>query len=350
MIRDDVLYGIFQCHLVRAMRYKYMKPASIVSAMLCILLAGCASKNDKAPVFADTPDGARFITSDIDAFWVAYDNAFASDTSAARVNAFQRDYVDTGTDELRWMFRNKFCIYASLSFFVNRIATAKPYYDSVRKNSEYVKSEEMHTRIMEALNKLEELYPESVFPDMYFMMGDLSNGGSFTGYAVDLAIEAYLADADTPLTGVDDDFIQFIQGPDYIPGLVVHEVVHVQQRYLPPDRNTLLAHSIIEGSANFVEELVCGKPDNPTLQSYGDTHEAMLWADFKKVMNGYVFTGWLYSSCAERPTNSGYYVGYKICEAYYAQASDKHQAIKDMMNLEDGGDFLARSGYDKKFP
>lgn len=327
-----------------------MKPVSIITVILCILLTGCASKEEKAPVFADTPDGARFITSDIDAFWVTYDNAFAYSTSAARVNVFQRDYVDKGTDELRWMFKNKFCLYASLSSFVDRIATAKSYFDSVRKNSEYVKSAEMHARIMNALNTLEEIYPESVFPDMYFMIGDLSNGGTFSGNAVDLAVDAFLADTDTPLTGVDKDFKQFIQGPDYIPGLVIHEVVHVQQRYLPPDSNTLLAHSIIEGSADFVEKLVCGKFDCPALQSYGDTHEAELWADFKKVMNGYDFTGWLYFSCTERPTNSGYYVGYKICEAYYAQASDKHQAIKDMMNLEDGGDFLARSGYDKKFP
>ena len=175
-----------------------MKSVSIITAILCILLAGYASKEDKSLVFADTPDNALFITSDIDAFWVAYDKAFACSTSAARVNAFQHDYVDTGTDELRWMFRNKFCIYASLSSFVDRIATAKSYYDSVRKNSEYVKSAEMRARIMEALHKLEDIYPESVFPDMYFMMGDLSNDGTFSGNAVDLAIEAYLADADTP--------------------------------------------------------------------------------------------------------------------------------------------------------
>lgn len=327
-----------------------MKLLWTIPILLGIFLAGCASKEDAPPVFSETPAGARLVTSDIDDFWIAYDAAFAHESPEARVEAFQREYVDEGTDELRWMVANKFCLYVPLSFFVDRIARAKPYYDSVRKASESAKSEAMRARIMAALDRLEALYPEAAFPDMYFMMGDLSTGGSFTGAAVDLAIDAFLAEADTPLTGVPEDFLPFIQGPDAIPGLVVHEVVHAQQRYLPPERDTLLAHAIVEGGANFVEELVCGRPDNPVLQAYGDAHEAELWAEFKKVMNGRDFSGWLYGAGDERPANSGYYVGYRICAAYYERASDKHRAIADMMSLEDGGAFLDRSGYAEKFP
>jgi hypothetical protein len=331
-------------------RFEVMKLLWTVFVLSAFILAGCAADAEDPPVFAATPAGARFVTSDIDAFWAAYDAAFSAGNPEERVRAFQRGYVDAGTDELRWMFGNKFCRSVPLSFFVDRIVAARTYYDAVRAASATVKSEATRARVRSALDRLEELYPEAVYPDLYFMVGDLSNGGSFSGTAVDLAIEAFLADADTPLTGVPEDFLPFIQGVDYIPGLVIHEVVHVQQRYLPPDRDTLLAHSIIEGGANFVEELVCGRPDNATLRAYGDAHEAELWSDFKKVMDGRDFTGWLYGPCDERETNSGYYVGYRICEAYYAKASDKHQALVDMMNLEDGAAFLEQSGYSAKFP
>ncbi len=321
----------------------------VLSLLIIIIITACASDEDNAPDFADTPDGARMFTSDIDTFWLAYDKAFACDSPEEQVCVFQRNYVDAASDQLRWMIGNKFCLYVPLSYFVERIAAAKPYYDAVRRTSENLKSDEMRERIMGALQRLEELYPEAVYPDMYFMIGDLSNGGTYTGYAVDLAIEAYLADENTPLSGVNADFVKFIQGPDSIPGLVVHEYVHVQQRYLPPDRDTLLAHSLIEGSANFIEYLVCERYDNDELQAYGDAHESELWAEFEKIMNGYDFGDWLYVESDVRPTNTGYYVGYKICEAYYAKASDKHQAVCDMMNLEDGADFLERSAYAEKF-
>ncbi|MBN2434109.1 MAG: hypothetical protein JXK07_02440 [Spirochaetes bacterium] len=315
--------------------------------LMMIMFIGCA--DDDAPVFADTPETVRIFTSDIDLFWIAYDKAFKCDTQEERVRVFQRDYVNTGSTQLRWMFENKFCLYVPLSYFVERIASAQPYYNAVRETTQVVNSDQMRVEFLDVLFRLEELYPEAVYPDMYFMIGNLSNGGTYNGYAVNFAIEAYLADEDTPLDGVAEDFIQFIQKTDYLPTLIAHEYVHVQQRYLPPDRDTLLAHSLIEGGANFIAELICQRPDNPTLYAYGDAHEEELWKDFEKVMSGYDFSGWLYSSSDVRPINCGYYIGYKICEAYYAKAPDKRQAISDMMNIKDGSAFLARSGYESKF-
>jgi hypothetical protein len=62
-------------------------------------------------------------------------------------------------------------------------------------------------------------------------------------------------------------------------------------------------------------------------------------------------TVWLYSESGEgkRPDDLGYYMGYKICEAYYRSASDKKQAIHDMLNICDFKEFLKTSRYAEKF-
>jgi uncharacterized protein YjaZ len=64
------------------------------------------------------------------------------------------------------------------------------------------------------------------------------------------------------------------------------------------------------------------------------------------------FSRWLYNQAratAEWPADLGYYVGYKIAEAYYARASDPRQAIREMLRIEEPQKFLARSGYGRDF-
>jgi uncharacterized protein YjaZ len=68
-------------------------------------------------------------------------------------------------------------------------------------------------------------------------------------------------------------------------------------------------------------------------------------------MDGKKLNNWLYngSQAKDRPADLGYYVGYKICEAYYRNASNKRQAIKDILELKDFRQFLQASKYDEKF-
>jgi hypothetical protein len=38
-------------------------------------------------------------------------------------------------------------------------------------------------------------------------------------------------------------------------------------------------------------------------------------------------------------------MGARICAAYYAKARDRQQAVRDILEMRNGADFLARSGY-----
>ena len=62
-------------------------------------------------------------------------------------------------------------------------------------------------------------------------------------------------------------------------------------------------------------------------------------------------SNWLYQGdkAKDRPADLGYYIGYKICEAYYAHAVDKKQAIKDILEIKDFNQFLSASRYEEKF-
>ena len=64
-------------------------------------------------------------------------------------------------------------------------------------------------------------------------------------------------------------------------------------------------------------------------------------------MNRTNVNDWLYNGSAAkgRPADLGYYIGYKICEAYYRVAKDKKQAVKDILEIKDFNQFLKDSQY-----
>jgi len=67
-------------------------------------------------------------------------------------------------------------------------------------------------------------------------------------------------------------------------------------------------------------------------------------------MNGTDVSRWLYNqgsstATANRPGDLGYFVGYRIVEAYYLKQTDKAAALRDIIEIKDATDFLARSGY-----
>jgi uncharacterized protein YjaZ len=68
-------------------------------------------------------------------------------------------------------------------------------------------------------------------------------------------------------------------------------------------------------------------------------------------MRGPDSSEWLYNgtSAKGRPADLGYYLGYKIAQAYYQGGRDKKRAIRDILEAQDFEQFLRKSEYGEKF-
>lgn len=133
-----------------------------------------------------------------------------------------------------------------------------------------------------------------------------------------------------------------------LPPVVAHESCHFNQQL--PEAKTLLAKAIQEGSCDFIGELIAGEVMNPARHEYGDRHGAELWREFQAEMHGPSIRNWMYNglTAGDKPTDLGYYMGYKITESYYNNAEDKRQAIRDILEIKDFSAFLRQSRYGKK--
>src|ERR1700748_181623 len=285
-------------------------------------------------------------TSDIDHFWMAYDSAKTTNDTLKQKDFYQRLYVDQASDGLKEFMRVR---NYSAPLYVKLINQYPKFWASIRKNTLSVK--EQVPAIEKSLVQFKSIYPELRPAHIYFTVGGLRSGGTTTGDKVlvgtEIATADSLIDASELSTWLQNAFKT--QKAGNLVDLNVHEYVHTQQKDL--DGGSLLGQSLAEGCADFVAALVTGDAQNSPYTQYGLAHESELKARFKLFMLSSTMNEWLYNggSGTAHP-DLGYFMGYRICEAYYQKTKNKKAAVKTMIELDYSNpevalDFLQRSGY-----
>lgn len=285
------------------------------------------------------PHKVQLVTEDIPRFWHAYDLA-ARDTAHA-VELFQREYFDPASPGLRDYFELK--IKSVPKFVANQRRKAR-YYRSIRART--LRIDSLKPQILAGFVKLKELYPAARFPNVYFVIGRWTSGGTASRRGLLIG-----TDMQCQAPGVDERELTLWERNNLgsfasLPSLVAHEHIHFLQKDCL-DRS-LLRKAINEGMADFLAELATGHNFNARLQAYGLAHEKELWAAFAQEMSSTNSSNWIANDnqeTADKPADLGYFVGYRICQAYYKHLADKKQAVADMLTISDYPAFLAKSGY-----
>jgi hypothetical protein len=290
------------------------------------------------------PKNVQFVTSDIKCFWQAFD--FSKTDTANMIEIFNKLYLEKGSYGLEKF--NEISI-KGMSNLVTAVKKYKSYYESIRPHTFQLKG--MEKQMRKSFSKLLTLYPNAKFPNVYFLIGDLNAGGKPTKNALLIGTEVYSADENSNFQNINPAFQTLLKSLTIskIPEVVAHELIHYQQSYADSDRN-LLGYAITEGSADFIAELITGKKINKLAHDYGSQHEKELWEEFRKDLNGYDINKWMFNqSVGGKPSDLGYYIGYKIVQSYYNISKNKRQAISDILNIKDFGAFLKESRYKDKF-
>tara|TARA_R110002074_G_scaffold333433_1_gene503621 strand:+ start:1092 stop:1976 length:885 start_codon:yes stop_codon:yes gene_type:complete len=285
-----------------------------------ILIISCFSKIvGQEKNFPLDPQEAKFVTSDIENFWKAFDSIEISEK-----NPFN-EYIKNGTIGLQGFIPNRIINADSL---LNIAKRRKQDYEKMRGIE--VKIKEQENLIKPYFYALEYWYPNAVYPPVYFVVGRYNSGGT--------------SSEDGLLIGAEK-----LTTLDHLPELVIHESIHFQQKI--NGETNLLKQSIVEGSADFIAELVTGIKGNSETNKYGKEHKEQLCKEFVQIMDKDNFQDWLYSTSGkdDRPNDLGYWIGYEIVKAYFEKAEDRKLAVNRILNIADCGQFLNESGYLKEY-
>lgn len=267
--------------------------------------------------FSGDPLNAVFETRDTDNFWKAFDKMETS-----KQNPFI-DYMKDGSAGVK-------------GFTENRIINADSLYTVVKKRKEdYLKSrnvlagiKQKEKRTRAIYTALKYWYPEAKFPPVYFVYGRFNSGGTISKDGIIIGTEK-------------------LNNLDGIVSLVAHELIHYQQDNKGKD--ILIKYALKEGSADFISELISGETVNTSTPyyQYGEAHADKLYQEFVTVLKTGNSTDWLYGTSKkdDRPNDLGYWMGYKITEAYFNKQTDKHKAVHEILNIQNPLLFLKESGF-----
>jgi hypothetical protein len=366
--------------------------------LLVIVAAASPMSAQNATVPRD-PNDAQLLTSDIANFWRAYDRASSAADPATRARAYLDLYIRPGSPGLRdWVSSRLTSGQGLLDLLLakgwskERLQQASTvpltdaerarldrdttgmgdmlaamnldaavqhrprFFAAIRGNTLAIDTARaVKDSIRADYRRLIALYSDAVFPPVYFLIGQLSSGGTTSAAGQLIGAELHAADASTPL----DELSGYERGVmgrvDGLPGIVAHELMHIQQAHARGGDNavesrskpTVLAQSLNEGCASFLASIVTGAGPAKVASQYGLAHEHDLWVEFQRDMNGADASNWLYQGdrSRNRPADLGYFIGARICAAYYENANDKRQAVQDIFAMPSPSKFLARSGY-----
>lgn len=304
-------------------------------------LATASFAAGETPKPGSDPEQVKIVATDVQQFWEAFARALPQD----RLVVFQRDYVNRGTVGLKDYMEQRS---VDLSALIGAVDTHRAYYTAIRENT--LQASSLEDPLRACLRKFKALYSEALFPDIYVIVGNLQSRGILTPNGLTVAVEVFGLGPNIPTDEFESPERLRLHPIADLLGVVVGEVVRYQQ--LPIGiLTTVLAESIVEGSADFVSELVIGKPLNAALHAYGDAHERELWLQFKQDMETSKINQWLHNreTVIGKPADLGAYMGYRITQAYYSRKPDKKQAVKEIVTVRDFNRLLSESHYRDKF-
>lgn len=298
--------------------------------VLLLLLSACAGApraDDNAAALQSQP-GPDIQTEDVALFYRVYDAA-AGRPSAEQL---QRDYLDAGSDGLRTFATLRRTTAERIG---EAIARQPEIYQRARRCADVLPR--VRERLRTSMRTLAELYPEARFPPVTLAVGrgrPVAIGSPLTG--LQIGVESLCA-ADFLHADLEDRFVY----------VIAHEYAHVQQAPALAERTdlTVLEPSLVEGAAEFIGELIAGDVAYAHLRAQTAGRETEIETAFVADMNATDLSSWLYNTGSHPNPDLGYWIGYRIVRAYYDNAPDKRQAIRDILQMTDARAFLAASGW-----
>ena len=290
------------------------------------------------------PDSLKLNTKDVVNFWSAYDRLAKVATTADSLQIIEQDYLQKGSRglELYQKMSN-----SNAESYLTAIRNHPKLLQSIRSTSVAIPT--YRPSIMAGAKKLKQIYPASVFPELFFCVGKFEVAGNRTDDVLYIGVELTTLTKDSPLDEMQNPYVRASALTfDRLDVVCLHEIAHYQQKLNP---KTNLEAAMVEGGAEFVAQYLTGKS---TMQSVFDkvnpTLEKAIWREFASQLDKPIDAKWFLAmgdSELNRPGMLGYVMGFRICEAYYKKAKNKEDALRSIISLVDSKGIYEASGYGK---
>ena len=284
-------------------------------------------------------DELRVVWADVDRFWRAYDQLSTATSTADSLAIIQTGYLNQATPGLRAYVE---AANATAADFLRAIRTHRAYLSAIRPAT--LKIGQQRPAIVRAARKLKKAYPAVTFPNLYFAIGKFEVGGTQFANLLYVGAELKCTTPAPPLSELHPDLRGSISPVETISTVCIHEMVHAQQQL--KDSRTNLEGALREGAAEYAAFRLTGRLGTPQTFAYAKQHEAEVRRQFALEADQPIVAKWFLASidaATKQPGALGYYIGFRICEAYYKQARDKKAAFQTIITLSNVPELTAQA-------
>ena len=155
-------------------------------ALVWCSLAWSQSPDNGTALQNHDPQKALFTADDVTLFWKAYDywqNDLKADP-AKLAEVLQKQYLDPGSQGVKDFIPDRI---VSAQHLATKIIESRSYYEGVRSNQQRIQS--ALPEIRKGFAELKKLYPDAVFPPVYFVIGAISSGGTSSSHGLMIGAE-----------------------------------------------------------------------------------------------------------------------------------------------------------------
>ncbi len=267
-------------------------------------------------------------TEDVERFYRIYEAAGGRPTA----EQLQRDYLDQGSEGLHQLAKLRNVTGVRIA---DNLAKRPEIYTNAKRCLAVLPR--VRQRVEVALRELLRVYPQARTPPVTIAVGrgkPVGVGSPVTG--LQIGLEALCA-AEWMNPDVEERFVH----------VIAHEYAHVQQvrELVDHEHPTVLERALIEGAAEFVAELTSGKMGYAHFPALTQGREKEIETAFAADVDKTELSAWVDNSTYEKGNDLGYWVGYRIVKTYYHRATDKQQAVREILELSDPQAFLQKSGW-----
>jgi hypothetical protein len=312
----------------------------LIAILICIVFLSC---NNKPQITQE------IVSSDINNFWEAYDKINTIKDTVLQLNYLNKLFIDKASKGQKELFEKR---NYKPNEYVKAINTYPKFWKTIRENTLNTKS--YSAEIMEGITKFKEMYPEMKPAIIYYTMGVFRTPGTGFDDTVLIGSEFALGTSKADVSEFPErlNYVKTYYATNPIQNiqfLNVHEYVHTQQSEMV--ENTL-SLALYEGIADFIAYKATTKEAPFPYVNYGKENDEKLRNAFEEEMFNFRKMGlWMWNANNQFKTRDLiYYIGFKIAALNYEKATDKTQAIKEMIELEYTNEaqvesFVNNSGY-----
>jgi len=290
-----------------------------------------------------TSESFKMNFNDVDNFWKVYDKTNLENSDDERIKIIEEEYFGQASNGLKILIKLDKLTPSSFNNFIKDTL----FFNSIRETT--LKIKEDSSKIRNHIKSVEKLYPKARFSDVYFVIGQNFHGGTVRNGKMIIEVQKNAKTEKTKSEIIYNNGFKGMNDYNSLIPLVIHEQIHILQK--KGNSNELLSAAISEGGADFVMFLVTNQFPSfiRTTYEYGEKNEFKLWKKFQQDLEkdyNSIRKDWFYNyRRKDIHPDLGYFIGFKICEKFYNESTNKKEALEFLLNIANSKELLEKSKY-----